>query len=185
MLNSLVDEFGPEAITGKYDTAWNNGSCLSDGELSLEFEIEFPELAESRIYLPNYRRPSDEEFIKYKKSSIKHAWLDHRGTRCRLHNGTRQNGYPVCSVRTSSKDSEKIQLHQIPHWRKTGTFIVSPRVASHRCHIKRCIVCAVDESRSVNTDRNRCVAYSVVNDTLIVRCRHRPRCLKSGPQAYQ
>lgn len=180
ILQKILDEKGKEYVENQYDNAWTNGTYLSDKILNQEFEEDYPALKERRKYTPGNTRTSDETFDKYVKPKIKAQWLNMRGTLCRYHVGMLQNGYPAVSVRLSDQSSAKLQLHQVPIWRKTGTVLVKGMTASHLCHKKKCLTCCVPEKTGVNTSRNYCPAYIIVNDILVVTCVHTPRCLRAG-----
>lgn len=110
---------------------------------------------------------------------------------CYIKNPYTLDSYPTLSVRTIRNSSSNLFLYQIPA--RIEEFNQNPLqrinwgkeyVASHLCHTKQCLVCAIKEPRSYNTHRNFCVAFTLMDGILVWTCQHEPKCRNFGPTAF-
>jgi len=137
---------------------------------------------EDKLYILNNKD-------KYYRDWMRMARLDE----CILKDKTKWNTYPTLNVRTHRNSSNILGLHSIParmeEYYQDPEPLVRPfwgrkMVASHLCHTKNCLVCAVKDPKSKNTHRNYCVAFQLVDRELMWICNHVPRCRNFGPNAF-
>lgn len=109
---------------------------------------------------------------------------------CRLHTGQLLQGYPVVSCRLPDGCSVKLQLHQIPHYKRKGFKEIrkdaksNNAVFAHSCHNQRCLVHATRTSKDENNHQTYCKCFQLVGNKLYKTCKHEPRCMCPGSKAF-
>jgi len=187
----------------KPGSGWNNAFTLyqislqqsrqwTDTELlDYFYNIIWQKLYKHRIYTSNEFNTSEfnllyDYYYDYYMTWRKLSNLD----KCRIYQTDKLDTYPVHNVRTTWTSSAHFPLHQMParikemeeqHSLLSWGF---NQVASHLCHTKQCLVCTIKETRTANTHRNYCVAFTLINNNIVYTCQHYPRCKDFGPNAF-
>jgi hypothetical protein len=109
---------------------------------------------------------------------------------CILKDKSRYDKYCLLKIRTARNSSMGVPLYQIPSRidemdnKKTISNWGKDFVASHLCHTKQCMVCAIKEPRTKNLHRNYCVAFTLFDNRIIHTCNHEPKCRDFGNLAF-
>jgi hypothetical protein len=193
----VVTAKGSDWVDHTYQDALGNARALSRAKTIKEFEDVWKDLKATRVVTSPEEAVTDAQVEDFKPKFYL-EWLEIRRPQdCRIHAGyvNKSTGYPSVSVRLGSgaKDSSKcLALHQvparirervphqpIPNWKDDDS------VASHPCHVKACLTCAVRESRPTNNHRNYCRCCVIVNFKLVRICHHDPPCRQPGTKAFR
>jgi len=119
--------------------------------------------------------------------SVHRSWKSFKrqvkSTKCRIHTGAVQNGYPVVSCRLVATPSAKLQLHQVPSYRASNWQFDpydSSASTNHACNNKLCLVHARLSTKEQNIAEKYCRSWMIVGQNLVQICAHEPQCLHLG-----
>jgi len=178
-------KYGRNWILLNYNHALKKATSGSTYTLK-EFQIKmWPHLHRNRI-IPNGETDYDLDDNRYSKRFWKQfVKLTQELEDCKIHSGLIMNGYPYFSARQDDKSSEKLPLHQVPHYKDHGCDDWTKKdVFAHRCHNKSCLVHAVRTDRKYNIAQSYCKAYKIVGETLYRDCNCRTKCIVPGCLAW-
>jgi len=173
-----------KALTVAYK--WSDDDIWSYFELSI-----WPKLYKYRKFT-NQDYDYTENQLKNDIVKYYHLWKSWtKFDTCRIKNLENLNtSYATITIRTDFSIGSHFPLYQMPirltEIEQYGYLINHDTnwVASHTCHTKQCIICTVGESKSYNTHRNHCIAFTLVNGYIIWTCNHEPKCRDYGIQAF-
>jgi hypothetical protein len=182
---------GWEYVEELYFKALSTSQKWTEDDLFHYFESSvWPKLINHKVYssniyiLDNTKLSLNIEEYFYEWMAI--AKLDE----CFLKNLQRWDKYCVLKIRTHEVESMGLPLYQMQarfiemHNQGTLSMWGKEYVASHLCHCKNCMVCAIKETRQKNLHRNYCVAFRLVDNRLIHSCTHEPKCRDFGSLAF-
>jgi hypothetical protein len=174
-----------------YEQLEKSDNWTQDELIEYFTHIIWPKIMIYRKYSDPILYMTEDELEEDYIEDIYLSWLSmSKLDECVLKDKSRCDIYCTLSIRTNRNSSMGIPLYQIPsridemdqngrlsNWQKRF-------VASHLCHTKQCMVCAIKEPRQKNLHRNYCVAFSLIDNILFHSCNHEPKCRDFGSLAF-
>jgi len=186
---------GWDKIVNTYFEARDKCHTWTDEELKDYFyNVIWPKLLNHRICNdPQYDYTEDQ--LLYWYDDYYSQWYEWSNLKdCKIYNPKRLDIYPYRNYRTpwnTGSGSSGLPLHQIlarieEMINNDNVFVPWGKqiVASHICHTKQCLVCAIKETKHLNTHRNYCITFTLINGYLFWTCQHEPKCRDFGPSAF-